>query len=168
MAAPTTPSLAYKVETWVIDCLNEHATLTGVPVVHHDEDTDAANNRIVVTAKLGDRVSEGAQPFEVEVGIRAFVITRNAGLIEDYSKAVDATLADPPTVASLSEFTYLSILDSEEEDKDVRADSRQREKRFTFHALEDTELVSSGFTFLTPTGDDIFQPDGTSRFMQPA
>lgn len=136
MPAPATPSLAYKVESWAIACLQAHATLAGVSIVHLDEDADAANNRIVVAAISGDQTSEGAKPFEVSLNIRSFVITRDAGLIESYSRAINETFASPPGAVSVAAFSYLAILDSEEEDKETRADSRQREKTFTLHALE--------------------------------
>lgn len=31
-----------------------------------------------------------------------------------------------------------------------------------------TVTAASGFTYLTPTAEDYFQPDGTSRYLQPA
>lgn len=162
MAAPSTPSLAYKLETLAIDMLSEHESLAGLAIVHHAEDEQAEINRIVCTAKLGERDQGGIRPWMVALEVRVFVTERDAGMIEDYSKAVDETFETFPTVASLAEFSYLTFIGEEEEDKDVRREVRQRGKTYNFHAID---VGAESEYLFTPASSQMFTPSGNPMFL---
>lgn len=151
MAAPSTPSLAYKLETLAIDMLSEHERLAGLSIVHHAEDEPAEINRIVCTATLGEREQGGVRPWNVSLEVRVYVTERDAGLIEDHSKAVDETFTAFPQVDSMSEFDYLAHTGEDDEDKDAGRDSRQRGKTYTFHALE-SGMEDDALEYVTRAG----------------
>jgi hypothetical protein len=57
------------------------------------------------------------------------------------------------------EFSYLTIVDEDEEEKDDRPDSRQRVKTYQFHAIGNeegfTELVMAGSEDILAGGEDV-------------
>lgn len=158
MPAPTSPSLAFKLETWAIDILSGHelfpqgvlagdedvlagddtvlAGAAGLAIVHYEEEERAAPNRIVCRATLGSRDEGGVKPWMVALEIRVLLIDKDQSKIEHYVRAIEETFESPPTVASLSEFSFLEIVDEEEEEKDNLRDSRRRVKVYNFMALD--------------------------------
>lgn len=171
MSAPSTPSLAYKLETLAIDMLREHESLAGVAIKHHAEDTRAEINRIVCKATLGEQEQGGVRPWNVTLEVKALVTERDAGLIEGYSQAIDETFTTFPAVDSLSAFEYLTFLGEEEEDKDGGRDTRQRVKSYNFHAVKSDGADGGGeggaTIFAMQSGEGFMLISGHGLTLQP-
>lgn len=90
---PSTSS-EYKVEQVIIELIK--ITLTGVSVLHFDEDTDANQQRIVVQAVRGNLQKEGPGCYEYTVTISAKGLTGSSTTWDDWRNIIEASLLAPP------------------------------------------------------------------------
>lgn len=135
-------TLGYAVEQWAIDCLREDGGIpAGFQIAHHDEDARAKANRIVCTAKVGEREEGGIRPYNVALEIRLIMRERDAAKVDDYFAVIeDAFKAPAITGADLAEppygLQYFQLLEGGEDEKEVEKEARTRARTFNFYALE--------------------------------
>ena len=106
----------YDVESIVIALLETSSALTGVQIVHREEDTRADVDRITVSAEVKVPELLGASPqvnpiaWGSMVNIDARLQTRDAATIETWGHAIDALLqaAPPAGVVSLAGTLFAS------------------------------------------------------------
>lgn len=111
----------YTIETVVLAMLADQAALSGLSMKHHDVDTDAAIDRIVVRCEPREAFLAGFTPMAAPVmwksalTIEIHVATRTAALIETYATAVDAAMITAPAAAVTAAATLGSLyIDADE------------------------------------------------------
>jgi hypothetical protein len=100
----------YAVESIVIALLATSSAFSGVQIVHKEEDTAAAKDRVIVSAAVKTPELPGFRPqanpiaWSSLVSIDARLSTRDAATIETWGNAIDALLqaSAPGSVASLA------------------------------------------------------------------
>lgn len=107
----------YNIESIVILCLAAQAGLAGLSIKHHDEDTDAAKDRVVVRCEPREVLLNSSAPFrtavmyQADLSIEIHVATRTASLVDTYGAAVDLAMnsAAPAGAIAAADAAFSSL-----------------------------------------------------------
>jgi hypothetical protein len=136
-------SLKNKAELYAIAALTEAGSdfpaLTGIDLRQIDSDTNAAQERILVTATVAEKELQGAQCYPVEIEIEFRTTSRDSDAIDAVFSAIEATFADGGYGLSFANtnFSELIFFPEEMTASQSRGEmTRFRSRKFPFRILE--------------------------------
>lgn len=127
-------SLEYNVERVLIDLFKAQPGIPGgFSVVHYDEDTGAAHNRLVIKADEKDTRAEGCKPTLVEVLAEFRMTERDAALLDGLFKTLTRAIEDPSIAAPLSLrelFVFWVPVRENDNERENKDKARTRARKF--------------------------------------